>query len=311
LQHLRSMREDLRRNPEPPLKKRNLSLKFDLVPGTISELQVTSEVIVSLRLLSGFLAIIFPALAAQAASFDAPTFKKTVDLGPSTAGPGARAKVTCYFFPHFMVKEVDRGEKGAERLAIVPGKAKVHTCSRLREEGEKEVNSDDWTGYFKGVKGDLVFFDADDGWNGGIGFAIYDSRTGNKIFDDTALGPLEFADTQDKTVVVRYTRVADGGCAVPKEAAACWDAIKKKLTLDAVGAPDCKADYEKSAEAIAKGRCQAQNAASEKCLDKELPLARTQAAGSTSVIVYPVELVLGPSPTVRPVAGDIRCWPAD
>ena len=301
----------MRRNPEPPLKKRNLSLKFDLVPGTISELKVTSEVIVSLRLLSGFLAIMFAAVAAQGASFDVPTFKKTVDLGPSTAGPGARAKVTCYFFPHFMVKEVDRGEKGAERLAIVPGKAKVHTCSRLREAGEKEVNSDDWTGYFKGVKGDLVFFDADDGWNGGIGFAIYDSRTGNKIFDDTALGPLEFADTQDKTVVVRYTRVADGGCAVPKEAAACWDAIKKKLTLDAVGAPDCKADYEKSAEAIAKGRCQAQNAASEKCLDKELPLARTQAAGSTSVIVYPVELVLGPSPTVRPVAGDIRCWPAD
>ncbi len=246
-----------------------------------------------------------------AGSFDAPTFKKSVDLGPAKSSPGVRAKVTCYFFAHFMVKEVDAGEKGAERLAIVPGKTRDHTCSRLREPGEKEISSDEWTGYFKGAKGDLVFFDADDGWNGGMGFAIYDAKTGKKIFDDVAWGALEFADRQDKTVVVRYTRVVDAGCVVPKEHAACWDAIKKKLALDSVSVPDCKAGYEKSAQEMAKGRCQAQNADSAQCLAKELPLARTQAADAPSVIVYPVELMLEPSPIVRPVDGEVRCWPSD
>ena len=265
----------------------------------------------ALRLLACILAWTSVALTAQTASFDKPQFTKTVALGPSKSTPGARAKVTCYFFTNFMIKEVDMAEKGATRLAIVPGKIKDHTCSRLRDEGEKEINSDDWTGYFKGVKGDLVFFDADDGVNGGMGFAVFSAKTAKKIFDDVALGPLQLSTREDKAVTLTYTRLVEGECVIPKEQAACWDKIKQKFALDRAAAPDCKAGYEKSAQEMAKGRCQAQKADSPDCLAKEITLARQQASDSPSVISYPVEVVLSPEPAIRPANGNVGCWPAD
>jgi hypothetical protein len=266
---------------------------------------------VALRLLACFLVWTAVALTAQTASFDKPQFTKTVDLGPSKFSPGARAKVTCYFFSSFMVKEVDMAEKGAFRLALVPGKIKDHTCSRLRDEGEKEINPDDWTGYFKGVKGDLVFFDADDGVNGGMGFAVFSAKTAKKVFDDVTLGPLQLSTREDKSVALTYTRLAEGDCVIPKDQAACWDKIRQKLSLESASPPDCKAGYEKSAQEMAKGRCQAQKADDPQCLAKEITLARQQAYDSPSVISYPVEVVLGPEPAIKPANGNMGCWPAD
>jgi hypothetical protein len=273
----------------------------------------TSEVIVALRFLCGILASACLAVTAQAGSFDHPQFTKTVDLGRSRASPTARAKVTCYFFPSFMVKEVDMGEKGAERLAIVPAanhKDKDHTCSRLRDLNEKEISSDEWTGYFKGVKGDLVFFDADDGWNGGTGFAVYNAKTGKKVFEDVAAGPLEFPDS-GKLVSIKYTRIVAGDCVLPKEPAPCWAKISQKLELAGASAPDCKAGYEKSAQDLAKGRCQAQHAENDQCLSREISLARKQTSDSPSVVSYPVELVFNPDPVLKPAGGDVACRPAD
>lgn len=262
-----------------------------------------------IRILAGVLAL---NSMLWAASFDQPVLKRTVDLGPSPARRGDHAKVTCFFYRHFMVKEVDLGEKGAERLAIVPtDKTTDRACTRRHDPGEREINSDDWSGYFKGVKGNLVFLDADDGWNGGLGFAIFDARTAKKIFDDVALGELKLIDRSDRTLAIQYTRVADGGCVMLKDAGACWEKISTKLGLDGREAPDCKAGYEKSAREMAKGRCQAQHADNAQCLEKELPLAESQAADAPSVIVYPVELVLESEPVVHPVAGDLRCWPSD
>jgi hypothetical protein len=51
-------------------------------------------------------------------------------------------------------------EKGAEWLSIVPS-AQV-ACDRGHEEHEK-VYTTEWSGYFRGVKGTVVFFDASDG----------------------------------------------------------------------------------------------------------------------------------------------------
>jgi len=260
--------------------------------------------------------LVFGSLA-WPAGFDKPLAKRIVDLGPSQLSPQSRAKVTCYWFPKFMIKEVDLGEKGASRLAIVHGtKKSVPDCSRLREKGEIAVNPDDWSGYFKGVKGDLVFFDADDGWNGGVGFAVYDAKTGSKIFDDVALGDLEFSDTPTKTkndaeTTVRYIRLVDGGCVVPKEAGDCWDKIQQRFALHRAAAPDCKAGYESSAQALAKGRCQAQNSDNPECLAKEIALARKQTGDANSMIAYSVEAVFSANPTVKPVAGDLRCWASD
>jgi hypothetical protein len=272
-------------------------------------LEITSEVSVPLRLLVSILTL---TSFSWAASFDKPLYQRAVELGPSQSTPGARARVTCYFFPMFMVKEVDLGEKGANRLAIVPAtKIKSRTCSRLYDQDEKVIDSDEWSGYFKGVKGSLVFFDADDGVNGGMGFAVYDAKSGKKIFSDIAAGPLAFPDRQDKAVSITYTRVVEGECVVPKDQAACWDKIKRKLGLENAPAPDCKAGYEKSAQALAKGRCQAQNSSDAQCLAKEIQLARQQSNDSPSVASYPVEVLLAPEPVIKPVSGNVLCWPAD
>src|SRR5260370_28648838 len=107
--------------------------------------------------------------------FTTPLSKKVVNLARSESLPGRRAKVTCYFFAHFMVKEVDLGEKGADRLAIVPvEKGKTTRCTKSQDPAEKVVKADEWSGYFKGVKDNFVFFNADDGMNGGMPFAVYD-----------------------------------------------------------------------------------------------------------------------------------------
>jgi hypothetical protein len=271
---------------------------------------------VALRLL--FSILVFSSLA-FGGTFDKPVLKRVVDLGPARPNPPGRnakdqvrAKVTCYFFSGFMVKEVDMGEKGAQRLAIVRvRKNEGHTCSRLRDPGEREINSDDWSGYFMGAKGHLVFFSADDGWNGGLGFAVYDSRTATKIFDDVALGDLEVSDEAKSGTSLRYTRVVDSGCILPKEQAACWNKIKTKLALESSSMPDCKSGYEKSAQDLAKGRCQAQNTDNAQCVAKEIALAQQQTSDANSVIAYPVEVTLGAGVSIKPAQGDLRCWPSD
>jgi hypothetical protein len=268
---------------------------------------------VAFRLLLSFLAL---TTLAFAGSFDKPLSKKSVALGPSESNPKshgkkARGKVTCYYYAGFMVKEVDTGEKGAERLAIVPAGKTAAPCVRARTKAENAVNPDEWSGYFKGVKGNLVFFDADDGWNSGMGFVVYDAKTMKKIFEDVALGEVTFPNANGSNATIAYTRVVDGGCNLPKEQAACWSSIQKKFSLESAAAPDCKAGYEKSAQEMANARCSGNPKADSQCMAKELPLARQQAKDASSVISYPVSVVLGPNPAVNPVAGSVGCWPSD
>lgn len=263
-----------------------------------------------IRLLITVLALIS---FSYADSFDKPLQKKTVDLGPSPYSlGGTRAKVSCYFFADFMVKEVDMGEKGASRLAIVPiAKGAVPRCTRYRSKTEKVVNSKTWSGYFKGVKNSLVFFDAADGDNGGLWFAVYDSKTGKEIFKDAAVGDIDFTESPDKQLSLKYMRVVDGECVVPKEKAGCWDRIKETIGLESAPMPDCEKTYEESAVSLAKERCQAQNTNNPECLTRETKLAREQWSDASSIISYPVEVLLAPQPVIKPIAGTMKCWPAD
>jgi hypothetical protein len=245
-------------------------------------------------------------------SFDKPLAKKTVDLGPSRSSPKIHAKVICFFFSIFMVKEIDLGEKGAARLSIVPlTKGTAAGCTRSQAKSEKVIDPKEWTGYFKGVKNDFVFFDADDGVNGGVGFAVYDAKTATKIFEDSASGSLEFSTSPDQQLSLRYARVLDGECAVPKEKASCWERIKQKIGAEDFPMPDCEKGYEESAQNMAKGRCDAQSPKELDCLSKELKLAREQWSDASSIISYPVVVILGSQPIVKPVAGAVKCWPAD
>jgi hypothetical protein len=59
-------------------------------------------------------------------------------------------------------------------------------CER-DDPGEKVV-SDPVAGYFLGAKGSLAFFQAPDGFNGGMPFVVIDTASMKKLFDDSFEG---------------------------------------------------------------------------------------------------------------------------
>ncbi len=118
--------------------------------------------------------------------FDKPLKVAKVPLPADPLNPQAKPVVSCSYFKDFAVKEINRGEVGAE-LSIVPLSAggEAYKCGEAAAPGE--IATKDWSGYFKGAKGAYVFYSADDGHNGGMGFAIYNGADGKKLFDDTAM----------------------------------------------------------------------------------------------------------------------------
>jgi len=244
-------------------------------------------------------------------TFDKPVRKQRVNLGKAANSLSDRNRVTCYYFPHFMVKEVDLGEVGAERLGIVRRTPQsTGKCTRARSKEEMVVPVKEWSGYFMGVKNGYVFFSGDDGWNGATPFAIYDSKTGKKLFEDSAKANISFVTRPDQTITMQYMRVVTDDCLILKDAA-CWQRMAMKYGLVAATAPDCKKGYEASAEEMAKGRCEGNKGPLSACVEKERPLALKQALDSPSVISYPVEVELGATPVIKPAGAVVGCWPAD
>ena len=244
-------------------------------------------------------------------TFDKPVRKQRVNLRRTPDQTTDRARVTCYFFPNFMVKEVDMGEVGAERLGIVPVKPQsTGKCVRARDKEEVVIPAEQWSGYFMGVKNGYVFFSGDDLWNGATPFAIFDASTGKKLFEDSAAKEISFVTRPDQAIAMRYLRVVSDDCFILKDAG-CWQRMAAKYGLDNTAAPDCGKGYEASAESMAKGRCTAQRAPLATCPKKERPLALKQALDSPSVISYPVEVELGATPTAKPTGAAVGCWPAD
>src|SRR5215472_1433395 len=90
-------------------------------------------------------------------TFDKPVRKQRVDLGKTANPLSDRHRVTCYFFPNFMVKEIDLGEVGADRLGILPVTPQsTGKCVRARGKDEIVIPAEQWSGYFMGVKNGYV-----------------------------------------------------------------------------------------------------------------------------------------------------------
>jgi hypothetical protein len=255
------------------------------------------------------------ASGAQAATsgFDPPlqTQKRTLPA----VGNTPKTTLTCRYYARFMVKEVDEGEVGAAQLSIVPGGAGAAKppCQRANLPTEKVVNPNDWTGYFKGVKGDYVFFDADDGVNGGLGFAIVSAPDAKKRFEDSAVGSLKSVGLGGNVLTLRYARSYSSECSVPHDGAACWSKIAAATGETGAKQPDCAAGYLKAKNDMAKGRCAAPKKSGPGCLAaalKELDAQRWNEA--PSVIVYEAETVLKPGQTsTRPLGAPVACHPSD
>jgi len=233
----------------------------------------------------------------SAEGMDRPLKEQVVDFGPSPYYPAGRVriKLTCYFYAKLMVKQYDAGQKGAEWLSFTPiQKAGAPACAESRGPGEKVIDGGEWLGYFRGVKGNLVFLDAADGTDGGMPFAVYNSITGKKIFEDSAydsrialrkveqslFNRMRVAIAADGTVTLKYLRVADAGCDLHAKKETCWEEVRKKFDLKNLQPPVC-VRY------------------------KNLPTTWE------SAIAYPVESSLTEKPETKTIAGPIRCWPVD
>ena len=225
--------------------------------------------------------------------FDKPLAKTVVDLGPSPfyrASQHVRDKLTCYYYPTFTVKEYDRGQKGADWLSIV--RSAQAACTRRHRDDEKVYMSPDWSGYFRGVKGRLVFFDAPDGEDGGMPFAVFEVRTGRKLFEDSSLldyyqkklhikNAFRITSGPDQIPQLTYLRVVRAGCDLKTEQAVCWNKVRAEFGITPTNMPDCSG-YE-------------------------------QAAGRNweSAVVYPVSVLLTDSPQIKAVEGNVFCWATD
>jgi hypothetical protein len=183
------------------------------------------------------------ALAAPAL-YDKPAKVRHLPLPSDPLNPQAKAELSCFYFRQFMVKEVDLGQKGADQLSILPIEAghQEPACRRDNAADEKVVSPDDWSGYFDGVKGGYVFFSADDGWNDGMGFAVFTAADAKKVFEDVAKKWHAIA-LRPSGVAMRYERVYGAKCSLQADKAGCWRQIEQDTGLQGA-APDCAAAYE-------------------------------------------------------------------
>ena len=245
--------------------------------------------------LSLALCLILIAQTESADSFDTPLKTTVLDFGPPPdfLGGDDPIKVSCYFYPTFVVKEYDAGSIASQWHEIIPvKKGAIPACTR--KDGTGKMIVDSAGGYFRGVKGNLIFINAYDGFDGEFGFSVHDAATGRKIFEDAihepftseeklALSPFDrfrFAATQDGRLYLRYLRIAGAGCDLHFERAPCWEKARKILGLASAQMPACGGNDDAS---------------------YRVP----------SVIAYPVEVNLFPHPTIKPIDGPVRCWPED
>jgi hypothetical protein len=238
--------------------------------------------------------------AATAQGFD-PYKKQVVDYGLPKDFPGNphHDELTCFYYRSMMVKQLlNHWNKGPLFLSLLRFDQALPPCVKETSPAEKVLGYSEWGGYiFRGlVKGDLVFFDAEDGEDGGMPFAVYDSKTQKKIFEDNAYyvwmwnpklrpRPSPFNDirvrtTHDGNVVLTYLRVLRTECDIPNKGAECWPPLVQKLGLKNAAAPSC-ISWEENQTARA------------------------------SAVAYPVETSLFPTPVTKTISGPVRCWPAD
>lgn len=243
--------------------------------------------------------------------FDPPLDTRT-QVFPETKSD-AKTTLTCRDYPHFTVKEIDEGDIGASQLSMIPvAGGRRPPCQRDNLPTEKVVKQDDWFGYFKGVKGDFVFFDAADISRAGLEFAVF-TADAEKLFEDSAQGDLKSATVKGGTLAVSYTRGFAGECSVPRDGAKCWEQIAAAAGIDKAAEPDCAATYAKFDHLAAKGYCEQTHDKSPDCVAAHLKEMDAQHwDANPSVVSFRVQTVLGAGkPMIKVLSGALSCWPED
>jgi hypothetical protein len=226
---------------------------------------------------------------------DSPLRTVHIALPRDPENPDAKPQLRCTYYRRFVVKEIDLGEVGAWQLSVLPANGQERTCRRANAPDEAIVSQDDWTGYFKGAAGDYILFDAEDGWNGGLGFAVFTPRA-KKLFDDVAKrwGSItRTAAPSGPALVLRYLRVYGAKCSLGnRNAPACWKTIERETGLDAP-MPDCGALYRRE--------------------QRRTPELAKEVLDDPAAVDYSVVTTLTPNgPRIVPLPGELpTCRPQD
>jgi hypothetical protein len=227
-----------------------------------------------------------PSKTKPAGSFDTPIKKVTVDFGPSTE-PEKTHVLVCHYYPHLLVKEYAPYGIGTDWLSILRSRDKLPACKRSHEPGERIIKYPEWDGFFKGVKDNLVFFDEAEPVDGSYSFVIYDSVTGKRLFEDSAYYENDSSRVRVFSTkagyLLRYLRVANVDCNLHADGRPCWKKVKAKLALKTDKMPVCTG-YNGIAKLVGTDNVE-------------------------SRVAYPVEVTLSAHPTIRTVAGPVKCWP--
>ncbi|SEG65465.1 hypothetical protein SAMN05421819_4039 [Bryocella elongata] len=229
----------------------------------------------------------------SAEGFDKPVRKVVLDLGPSPNQPdypNLHVRVSCYYYPTFMVKEWDDdGNKGSMRVSVLHVSSEhAPACARALRREEKVVAAEGF-GYW-GTKGELLFLLAPDGEGAGILFDAFDLVSKRKIYADALRFNVEpaFGKLPDGRVSMRYERIYFAKCSLmdtgPNGGASCLRQVKLRTGLGNVPMPKCKG-YGQDGDLF-------------------------NDAKDPSLIGYPVEVVLSPKSQRKILAGPVHCFAA-
>jgi len=238
------------------------------------------------------LAALCVAAAAGTGPFDKPKAVQVIKLPPEPENSQAKPTRTCTYYPGFVVKQIDLGEVGAYELSITAIKGAPPGCTTAIAH-EVKIDPKTWSGYFDGAKGDFAFFDAEDGWNGGMPFAVFSGSTGRKLFADARKGDRYAAvEIADGGLVLRYRRVWLSPCSLMADAKGCWGRIVAATGLTGSDRPDCTAAYRAEMKRTPK-------------FANDIPALHT-------VISYEAEARFAAGKlTIIPKGGTVECWLPD
>lgn len=218
--------------------------------------------------------------------FDRAT-RAEVELAEKDTGFDVKGKLTCLRYPNFALKQLDLGEKGAAGLYIAPSEGPCQLNPTLDRKVE-----DDTAGYLWGAVGPYAFFRGADGWNGGMPFVVYDSRSGKRLMDDVVAGEFASLALVGEDLTLRYRRTFAADCSLLAAPDSCAATIRQQLGLAADRPmPDCRAAYQPAIDAD--------------------PKAAKDIEAWPSVIDYPVERKLSTTGTgFAAIYGELSCRPA-
>lgn len=264
-----------------------------------------------------FLCVVsLPAIAKV--EFEKPSETVMTDLPADPLNPKAKRFVKCEVYPVATVKEISYGEKGAQRLSLLPG-GKKPKCDESVEPGEHIILN--WAGWFQGVKGDFGFFHGDDGTvRGGMPFLVYSLKLKRPLFaDESVNGVIDAVKISKKNITLNYLRVYSADCSLAHVMGPrCKDKIIEKAGLSDSFLGACLRSYDDIAEAAAAVKCKGNK--NPHCMRDLVQKEYNEVSVSPSVLNYKAEAVvpvnapawdsLDPKNYVKKKSEALKCYPA-